>query len=670
MFKNLMMARRNAGTSDPSIVDINGYPTSTPPADYSGSIEFSSLITTSDVMVLRFSGVADMKLDTGAPGVTVVSDPDGIVQGGTSFGIRVKSTTNVARRVTFQFNTTVPTSSPFYFLTGVAGLFNGTLRDLILCKSTDEAAIVAATTPEELIADAFVDKYKELRPKVIRPMDATNPNNANQSQSRYIVPWQTGIGCLGERWIPNCWAGNSSGTNTYTCSSPADSTGSYVNGEVIQLKFVNASTGTVTLNSGSRGAVPCFSRLGVAIGNGDIPANTLATCVYDSVFGGFMYSPDGISATIPYEYQIALANRVGCDVWLNFPAYYNNASVTAVATLARTQLNASHNAYFEYSNEVWNPTFAAFHWSYVKGVLLGFGTSDGRNYYGWQGLRSLEMFVLIDAAWSPRSTSQRKRVLAFQLFGAPDGIELYLWKGATLAPSGTNTGEGNAAYNTYTSSADYTQSPNRPVDKCDVLSYATYFSGAQCPPFDGNWTAAGAAGLQTGGPSGWTTGLLGAADAYAAGGSTNIANALAFMDWDSRQGTFSGVAGGETLAGLDLRYPSWNTKAASYSLPIECYEGGFQSWYPSTAACTTLGISTAYGESTGKIAVLLDAYKKDNQFKQLVVDQYTQFAAYSMSTTWAWLVLTGVSQWGAMQGSDIFTATYKSWDAQVQINNG
>jgi hypothetical protein len=674
MFKNLMMGSISFPSTDqvvdPSIINIDGYPTSTPPSDFGRSISFSSQLTTSDTLILSWTGVADIKLDRGAPGFTVISDTAGLVQGGTGSFLRVKSTTNVDCRVTFQFASSVPSSISIYFMSGVAGLFDGTLRNLVLCKSTDEASIAAATTPEELISDAFVDKYKELRPKIIRPMDATNPNSGNQSQSRYITPWQTGISCLGERWIPRCWAGTTAATtNSYSCAKPDDSGVGYVDGEVVQLKFVNASTGSVTLDSGLRGAKPVFSRFGVQLGNGDIAANTLATCVYDSVYDGFMYKAGGIQASIPYEYQIALANRVGADVWLNFPAYYDSASISAIATLARTQLYSNHTAYFEYSNEMWNSGFAAFHWAYVKGGLLGFITDSGRNYYGWQALRTREAMGLVTTAWSPRTTSQLKRVMPFQCFGDTTVNELYLFKGADLAPSGTHTGSGNSVYNAYTSSADYTQSPDRPIDYSDVMSYATYYSGAQFANFDANWANAGGTGLTTGGPSGWTTGIVGAADAYALGGSTNIANAFAFVDWDIRQGTNNGAAGAETLLALTSRYSAWNALAVTYNKTIECYEGAHESWYPTTATCTSLGISTDYGGSTGKFAVLLDAYKKDALFQTLVTDQYTQFMAESESTTWAWLVLTGVSQWGVMQGFDIFTATYKSWDAQVAINH-
>lgn len=666
MFKNLLMGSLNFPstdvTVDPSIIDINGYPTATPPSDFGRSITFSSQLTTSDTMVLKWTGVADMKLDMGSPGVTVISDPDSVVQGGTSFTLRVKSTTNVARRVTFKFNTTVPANAPFYFMTGAAGLFNGTLTGLILCKSTDEAAIGAATTPEELLSDAFVNKYKELKPKIIRGMDCTNPNFGNQSKSSYITPWQTGISCLGERWIPGAWSGNSSGTNTYTCSSPTDSTGSYVNGEVVQLKFISASTGSVTLNVGTRGAKPVYSALGVQLGNGDIAANTLATCVYDSVFGGFMYKAGGIQSTIPYEYQIALANLVGSDIWINFPAYYDNTSISAVAALVRTQLYSSHNGYFEYSNEMWNSGFSAYHWAYTKGVALGFPVGSSRTNFGWQGLRTREAMGLVTTAWSPRTSSQLKRVMPFQCFGSESNTETYLFKGTDLAPSGTSTGTGNATYSTYTSSANYTASPNRPIDYCDVMSYATYYSGAQLTNFDANYTSHGASAIAA---------LLTAADNYATAVPANMSSALAFVDNDIRAGTLSGsgTAGAETLLALTARYAVWNPLAVTYNKTVELYEGGHESWYPSTSACTTLGISTSYGGSTGKIAVLLDAYKEDTLFQTLVTDQYSQFLANSKSTTWAWLVLTGISQWGTMQGADIFTATYKSWDAQVAINH-
>jgi hypothetical protein len=676
MFKNFMLSLNSFNASDPSILDANGIPTSSPASTVFGQVFFASNLAQSETLVLKGTGVCDVngiQLARGAPGFTsVVASGGAVIVGGTGFNLQVKCATNVDWEVQFQFATTVASQVTFNFLAGTT--FNGTLRNIVFCRLTDKAALAAATTPEQQWDDNYVNVYKALNPRTIRPMGWTNPNSGNVSQSRYIANWQTSINAQSVRWDPGAWAGSTTGTNAYICSSQPDATGSYVDGEMIQLKFINASTSTpITINSGTRGVVPLLrgttGNAGLALSSGDIGANTLATLTYDSVLGGFLFQTDGQTSCLPYELQIAFANRINANYWCNFQGYFDNASVTAIAMLVRTNLNSALKAYFEYGNEIWNFGFPATPWANVKGQALGFPNNNNRPVYGWYGLRARLVMALVTTAWSPRSAAQLKRCMVFQGFGPSASTNTYRYQGADLAPSGTHTGTGNAAYNTYTGSADYTQSPNRPIDFSDVLSYATYYSGAQCTNFDANYVANGAAAI---------AGLLAAADNYATGIPANITSALAFLDNDIRAGTLSGSGnpGGQTLlallsganSGVGI-YPTWNALAVTYNLPLECYEGAHESWYPSTATCTTLGISTGYGGSAGTISILIDAYKKTVAFQQLVADQFTQFMASSKSVTPAWLLLSGINQWGAMQGADVFTATYNSWNAQVTFNN-
>lgn len=175
-------------------------------------------------------------------------------------------------------------------------------------------------------------------------------------------------------------------------------------------------------------------------------------------------------------------------------------------------------------------------------------------------------------------------------------------------------------------------------------------------------------------------GLTTAADNYASGNPTSMAAALDWVDADVRNGTNYGATGTggsasqnmaqlATLANGTGIYPQWDTLAVTYNKKVCLYEGGFETWYPVAATCTRLGISTAYGGSTGKIATLLTAYKNDRRFYTLVLDQMKQFFSTSKSDVWAWLLLAGGSQWATMTG-DMFTATYQNWTAMRLNNNG
>jgi hypothetical protein len=663
MFKNLALTLTDyqsaAGYAYPAILDENGYPTSIPIASIYGLVQLPSNLTPSTQLVLKWTGLGTIQLGRGAPGFSLISGSS-FVTGGTSFNLTVAGTN---ARVVFSFVGSVPTSVALGFVAGAkfAGLSN-----VVLCRLSDEAAIDQATTPEEMFDDNYVSVYQSLNLGTVRPMGCTNPNGGNVSQARYLAPWRTAINICTQRWAPGAWAGVTSGTNNYTCAAQRDATSSYVDGEMIQLQFANANTSSaVTVKSGGRGLVPVVVGFG---GNtcqpptiGQIAAGSLATLTYDAVLGAFMWQQGGQWPSLPYELQIAFANRINADYWCNFATYMDDASVSSITKLVRDKLRATLNAYFEYGNEIWNYGyyFPATTWADAKGAALGFPADNNRRLYGWYGLRVRQMMGLVTTAWSPRPIAQLKRVMAFHVVGAPDGTSKYRFQGVDLS---------GAAYPQYASKRypDYNVEPNRPIDYCDVLSYATYYAGAQCTNFDANYLYHGAAAI---------AGLLAAADDYASAVPSKMASALVFMDNDVRAGTLSGsgIKGDETLLtytsgayGVGV-YPMWEALAATFNKSVECYEGGYESWYPSTQTCTALGISTAYGGPTGKIAKLLEAFKMSPAFGAVVRDQIVQFMAQPHSKSAAWLLLPGSNQWGLSSG-DAFQAKYKSWDAIVAFN--
>jgi hypothetical protein len=591
MFKNLATGGSNlfTGTSGyafPADINADGYPKNT--ASLGGQIarilKLPTFITSSTVMVLRWSGVATRAggaiwIARGAPGFTIVSDPGGVVVGATATNLFVSGTNG---RITFTFNgpvTDLPSGN--ISISFVGGSVFTNIANLILCRLSDEASLLAATTPEEMWVDEYVAVYDALNPKIIRPMGWTNPNDGcNVSQSRYLPKWQTSLDLCEVHWEPGAWAGLTSGTNAYTCASQPDATGSYVHNEMIQFMFVNASNdpGNLTLNSGGRGAKQLVNKYGNP--QYSVNANQLMTVLYDAILNKFrMCDGDGQTQSVPFELQVGFANRINAHLWVTFPYDFDNASVTAITTVIRDRLNSNLTCYFEYCNEVWNnsPGYSQTYISRLRGPVLGFpaDTDNSRSTFGWYALRAREIMGLVTAAWSPRTTSQLKRVLAFQAFGGQAATDQYRLQGQDLAMV-ANGGQGNAAYATYTGSGgvNYKTVGNRPIDYCDVLSYATYYHGAQLQNFDGNWRYF---------PANEYTGVITAADNYAAGGG-GITSALNFVDNDIRAGTnaTSGTPGSETMASLNSQiYSQWNTICAAYTgRTVECYEGGYEGWYP------------------------------------------------------------------------------------------
>lgn len=660
IFKNyarsLMSLQSAAGYAYPSILDENGYPTATPAYNIFGTVNFPSNILPSTQMVLKWSGTGAVQLGRGAPGFTIISGAT-FVSGGASFNLSAVGTN---ARVVFTFQTSIPSSITFAFMAG--GKFSG-LANLVLCKLSDEAAIDATTSPGQMFSDDYVAVYQSLNPGILRSMGWANPNSGNVSQSRYIAPWQTSMNLVTQRWAPGAWAGTTAGTNTYTCAAQKDATKAYVDGEMIQLQFASANTATtVTINSGNRGAVPVLAGIGGNAGRslsaGQISAGSLATLTYDTVLGAFLWQSGGQSACVPYELQTAFANRINAHFWCNFGSYMDDTTISAITKIVANGLTSSLNAYFEYGNELWNWGFPAAQWANVKGAALGFPADNNRQPYGWYALRARQVMGLVTLAWAPRQMTQLNRVLAFQAFGPVSATNTYKLQGADLNGS---------AYPKFAAKGfpNYNLSPNRPIDYCDVLSYATYYSGAQCTNFDASYVSLTSKGIN---------GLLAAADDYATAVPTKMASALAFLDNDIRAGkTGAGIVGSQTLLALSSGYnggiyPAWDAVAKAFGKWVVCYEGGSESWYPTTATCTQIGVATSYGGPTGRIANLLSAYKGSDAFSSLVHDQITQFMGQSRSKAAAWLLIPGPNQWSLSTG-DTYATKYKSWGAFQALNS-
>jgi hypothetical protein len=72
-------------------------------------------------------------------------------------------------------------------------------------------------------------------------------------------------------------------------------------------------------------------------------------------------TPNGFQPTgAPWEDAIELCNRENADMWINVPAQATDEYVRSLARLIRHELHANLHVYVEYSNEVWNGSFAAF----------------------------------------------------------------------------------------------------------------------------------------------------------------------------------------------------------------------------------------------------------------------------------------------------------------------
>jgi hypothetical protein len=204
----------------------------------------------------------------------------------------------------------------------------------------------------------------------------------------------------------------------------------------------------------------------------------------------------------------------------------------------------------------------------------------------------------------------------------------------------------------------------------DTTGYTAYSSGGLSGKFDK------------------VSGLTSAANSYALGTPADIETAMAWVDNDLRTGSQYDSSTGvltqtNTQNLIDFStniYPGWETIAANYdasrpgiglrTLTVECYEGGFGPIAPSTASCTTLGISTGFATSIGN---LIEAYKNDARFQTLFLDQWAQFMAKTHSRTPANYIMHGPSPWALFTGGTYtgpgYGTPYQSWYANVTYNH-
>lgn len=638
-FMNLMKSASGGGSADPAFttnIDNNGYPTSEPNLN----ITYPTTIFPAYIghYVLKFIGTGVIQALFNKALLMIHSGSQFV---GSSGNFTVQGTNP---RVEFSFNSAPPAALTMIFPGGLGLGPYANMANLVLCRAGDEAALDVAMSAgrlEDQFLPEWVSMMRELNPRVFRPMGWVEPNSGNTLANwDYRTPIDAISWNSSGRYDSRAFVGTIGGTNTYTCAASSGTPATWTHFETFQGRITNANTTTTpSIDVGGRGAKTILTTLGFAPGVGSMPANSLATFVYDAEMDRVLYSALAITGKYPLEVQLAACNKIGADFWYCFPNLVSDAFVSSAAIYTRDHLNSNRTAYFEWCNEIWNFGFVPTQLANVKGRdFFGFPDNNARPVYGTYGKRVREVMGVITAVWPPRPMSQLKRVMAFQAFGSPDGTELNRMNGNDLGAFGYNV------------------APNRPIDFCDVMSYATYFSGSQCRNGDGAYISA----LQM-------TDLLIAADGYASGVPSRMSAALDMVDNDLRQGTnpdSADIHPGQTLKLLRTIYAGWEPKATTHNTPVVCYEGGLEMLAPSAARLTAIGVDPAY---SAKITNLMFAYKHDDRCRKLVIDQFNDLLAQPHSLVPAWLLITGPNQWSPREG-DMNSAFFKTWDAMVEFN--
>jgi hypothetical protein len=639
------MSNDVTAANPPTRLNSDGYPTS--PFSFGGVIPMLPASEYNGSWVVKWTGGLAFRFLTS----TNVTVGGSFVTGGGA-GSGNTDFSGTSGRVVLSF-----VSVPALMSVGFTGVGASGGGGLVICRLADEASVDAG----EIFLPEFIANMRGLNLKAVRAMGwCTSSGSDGTANSNYAYRWPTtALSYTNTRFPSGAWAGTASTADNiaYTCGNAPDSNAAaYVQGETIQVAWPAAANATTapTLSRNGLAAKAILNTSGAAISIGAIAASKIATFVYDDILGSFLFQPDGIITFVPIEVHVALANRLRIHLWKIFPILYTDASVAAEVAYIRDNLNSNLNCYLELSNETWNASFIQNRICSARGLAFGFPNNNNRPASGYFGYRTRQIMANATTTWTTsRARAQLKCVMPIQSYGVTGtggSTNVYRLQGADLV------GATYAAYLSYNGGIDpgYNSFPNRPIDVCDVISHAPYFSGAQCTNFDANYIALGAANI---------AGLLSWADDYAGGNTTLMAAALASFDNDVRAGTTAsgGTLGTNTISHQNTNiFPAWETVSASYdgagrpsgrpNLTVEQYENAYEGWYPSTSACTTMGISTAYGGAGGKIDLLIQAWKSSTYGYNIVKAQADLFFAQTHSKTTAWLQLSPLNQWSLLNG--------------------
>ena len=144
----------------------------------------------------------------------------------------------------------------------------------------------------------------------------------------------------------------------------------------------------------------------------------------DAVWGGNDgRTPDEDHLGVPIEVMVALANTIERDIWVNMPHVATNDYVKNYAKFVNDNLNPDLQVYIEYSNEVWNPGFAAHNYAVSQGTSLGLNTvpeefegsvNRDADYFArlrYYSQRSEEIFILWKREFEGSEDTRLVRVL-------------------------------------------------------------------------------------------------------------------------------------------------------------------------------------------------------------------------------------------------------------------
>ncbi|WP_339561167.1 hypothetical protein, partial [Pseudomonas sp. EA_65y_Pfl1_P113] len=179
---------------------------------------------------------------------------------------------------------------------------------IALYRVSDETDFLSG----EIFTPEFKSVVAALNPRAIRPMGwvqvgAANFNGESIWANR-IKP--TALNWGQRRTPPGAIGGTITGTNTFVGPAAPNTPATYTDGEQYLGVNTNANTSASTLDVGGRGAKTIKNNKCETISSaGAIPTGIVAF-TYDAICDAWLYTSSYITASVPIEAQIQLANRL------------------------------------------------------------------------------------------------------------------------------------------------------------------------------------------------------------------------------------------------------------------------------------------------------------------------------------------------------------------------
>lgn len=214
----------------------------------------------------------------------------------------------------------------------------------------------------------------------------------------------------------------------------------------------------------------------------NVVQNNIGTCMYDGQVKAAICSPNGLYTGLSYELAVSLANTTKTDLWINLSSNFSDASMASLAQMVSSNLSPALNVYIEYSNEPWNPFFYQYFFHSKKAEAVGITTTPSQasnsGSFSWVGLRSTQLLNIFLANWS--GAPSRVKGL-FNVQYAPgangNGAVANTFNGTLLNPTNNSVlcvYLGGTFSGTCSGAANYSVSPNRPIDLARAVSPAPY----------------------------------------------------------------------------------------------------------------------------------------------------------------------------------------------------